>query len=159
MDIETAISIALSAHAGQKDKCGEPYILHPLHVMNSVHTEDERVVAVLHDVVEDTAISLDWLIGKGLNMVQSEALLLLTHEKDIPYKDYIKQLSQNIVAKNVKVADLMHNMDYVRINKSLSSGADEEKIMRKQALYYWAFMFLSMGVDLQEGECKVNMRL
>lgn len=155
MDIETALSIAISAHHGQKDKCGDPYILHPLHVMDCVDTEDEKVVAVLHDVVEDTAISQDWLIGKGLNVVQAKALLLLTHEKDIPYKDYIKQLSQNIVAKNVKVADLMHNMDYVRISKSLSSGADKEKMMRKQTIYQWAFMFLSMGIDLQEGECKV----
>lgn len=156
MDIETALSIALSAHHGQKDKCGDPYILHPLHVMDCVDTEDEKVVAVLHDVVEDTAISLDWLIGKGLNVVQSEALQLLTHEKDIPYKDYIKTLSQNKVAKNVKVADLMHNMDYVRINKSLSSGADKEKMMRKQTIYHWAFMFLNLGIDLPEGECKVD---
>lgn len=154
MDIETALSIAISAHHGQKDKCGDPYILHPLHVMDCVDTEDEKVVAVLHDVVEDTAISLDWLIGKGLNVVQAEALQLLTHEKGVPYKEYIKALSLNKIAKQVKIADLSHNTNPIRVDKAVSNGADREKMNIKLALYYWAEELLVRGTDLSNEEMK-----
>lgn len=154
MNIETAISIALSAHAGQKDKCGDPYILHPLHVMGCVDTEDEKVVAVLHDVVEDTAISLDWLIGKGLNVVQSEALQLLTHEKGVPYKEYVRALSGSAIAKKVKIADLGHNTNPRRVDKAVSNGMEREKMNTKLPLYWWALEFLTRGTDLSNEEMK-----
>lgn len=81
MDIESALAIAIQAHLGQKDKCGDPYILHPLFVMNRVETMNEKVVAVLHDVIEDCGVQLSLLKDLGLTEIQSEALNFLTKEK------------------------------------------------------------------------------
>lgn len=139
MNIETALQIALNAHYGQTDKCGEPYILHPLYVMSRMDTEDGQVVAILHDVVEDTDITLSELISYGLTPLQAEALDLLTHRKGVPYMEYIDKLISNDVAREVKIADLQHNMDDDRFAKAVHNGCDKERMWKKRRIYEKAY--------------------
>jgi (p)ppGpp synthase/HD superfamily hydrolase len=113
-----AIEIAASAHANQVDKGSKPYILHPLWVMDRVRHlgEDYMIVAVLHDVVED---SKEWsfvdLSKEGFNQNVMYALSLLTHNPDIPYDDYIKAIATDPIAKAVKLRDLEHNSKITRL--------------------------------------------
>ncbi|MFT2211463.1 GTP pyrophosphokinase [Rhizobium giardinii] len=115
-DLDTAIKIATDAHAGQVDKGGQPYILHPLRVMLSVETEDERIVAVLHDVVEDTNITandLYWIHGfKPAIMI---AVVALTRGKNEDYFDFIRRCVENPLARAVKIADIRDNLDPRRL--------------------------------------------
>ncbi len=113
-----AIAIAALAHKNQVDKGGKPYILHPLWVMDRVRHlgEDYMIVAVLHDVVED---SKDWsfvdLSKEGFNQNVMYALSLLTHNPDISYDDYIKAIALDPIAKAVKLRDLEHNTKITRL--------------------------------------------
>lgn len=109
-----AINIAYEAHKNQKDKSGIPYILHPIHLAEQMTTEDECIVAMLHDVVEDTETTLDDL-SKEFSKNIIDALSLLTHDKNVDYKDYIQAISKNSLATKVKIADLNHNLDYTRL--------------------------------------------
>ncbi len=114
--LDRAILIAVEAHTGQKTANGEPYILHPLHVMNQMRTMDEKIVAVLHDVVEDTDITFENLIEYGFKEHQIEALRALYHPHGEPYlTGYIERVSQNWLAINVKIEDLRHNMNLTRL--------------------------------------------
>lgn len=112
MNLDTAIKLATDAHAGQVDKAGEPYILHPLRVMLAMKTEDERIVAVLHDVVEDTAWTCDdlyWQHGFKSEVVM--AVAALTRGKEEDYFDFIRRLAPNPIARAMKIADIRDNLD------------------------------------------------
>ena len=109
-----AINIAYNAHMGQIDKFGIPYIFHPMHLAEQMDTEEECIVAILHDVVEDTEITFNQLEEDFSGRV-IEALKLLTHDKSVPYDDYIINLKDNPIAKKVKLADLKHNSDSSRL--------------------------------------------
>ena len=109
-----AINIAYNAHMGQIDKFGIPYIFHPMHLAEQMDSEEECIVAILHDVVEDTEITFDQL-EEDFSETVIEALKLLTHDKSVPYNDYIKNLKNNHIAKKVKLADLKHNSDTSRL--------------------------------------------
>lgn len=111
-----AINIAYNAHMGQTDKFGIPYIFHPMHLAEQMETEDECIVAILHDVVEDTDVTFEYLEKEFSNNV-IEALKFLTHDKSVPYDEYIKKLKDNPLAKKVKLADLKHNSDKTRLNQ------------------------------------------
>jgi (p)ppGpp synthase/HD superfamily hydrolase len=110
-----AIHIAARAHEVQTDKGGQPYILHPLRVMNSVEGENEKICAVLHDVIEDTDITLEYLKREGFSDEVCEALDSLTKHKDEDYEDFISRVLLNRTACIVKLADLADNMDMSRI--------------------------------------------
>lgn len=109
-----AINIAYNAHMGQIDKFGIPYIFHPMHLAEQMDTEEECIVAILHNVVEDTKITFNQLEEDFSGRV-IEALKLLTHDKSVPYDDYIINLKDNPIAKKVKLADLKHNSDSSRL--------------------------------------------
>jgi guanosine-3',5'-bis(diphosphate) 3'-pyrophosphohydrolase len=113
--LEQAIALAASAHAGQLDKAGQPYILHPLRVMLAFKpTEvDEQIAAVLHDVVEDTHLTLDALRLYGLPDHLVDAIDALTKRKAAgeTYRDYVRRLAGNRIARRVKVADITHNRE------------------------------------------------
>lgn len=109
--IDRAIQIATKAHAGQTRRNGEPYILHPLRVMLRQETPEAMIVAVLHDVAEDTVVSLDDLRREGFGEEIMMALALLTHDAAVPYNDYIERIAANPLAVAVKLADLQDNMD------------------------------------------------
>ncbi len=137
--LEKAIMIAASAHEGQLDKAGQPYILHPLRVMMKMKTQRDRIVAVLHDVVEDAGHRWDFdgLLRAGFEEDVVEALRHLTRdeEKD-SYMDYIERIRDNETALNVKLADLEDNLDLTRI--SFPSEAD----FRRCEKYLKAYRFL-----------------
>lgn len=116
MLINKAISIAALAHDGQTDKAGKPYIFHPLRVMlNAEGDENVKCAAVLHDVLEDTAITVADLEAAGFGETIITALKLLTRTPDDDYMGYVKRLKNNSIAKAVKLADLADNMDMSRI--------------------------------------------
>lgn len=113
IDLLRSFFIAARAHKGQRDKGGKPYIFHPLKVSLNVRGKDEKIVALLHDVIEDTSYTIDDL--KFLTKNQREALLLLTHDKDTPYMTYIEAIKKNKIASRVKLADLDQNMNLKRL--------------------------------------------
>ena len=109
-----AMKIAFDAHIGQFDKAGIPYILHPIHLAEQMETEEECVVALLHDTVEDTDITFEQL-EKEFSKTVIDALRLLTHEKTVEYMEYVKKIKDNPIARKVKLADLHHNSDLTRL--------------------------------------------
>ena len=112
--INTALTIAIKAHKNQKDLGGDYYIFHPLRVMAAVKTPNEKVAAILHDVLEDSNFNIT---GYGFNQCILDAVSCLTKMKNEKYSDYIMRLSYNDIARNVKIADLEDNMDITRLNK------------------------------------------
>ena len=116
MTLATAISIATEAHAAQVDKYGAPYIAHVMRVMQLGKTDDERIVGVLHDVVEDTPWTFEQLIEKGLAPHLVEALRCVTKESDDEdYDHFINRIIPNRLACLVKLNDLTDNMDLRRV--------------------------------------------
>ena len=124
--LEKAIFIATNAHQGQVDKAGKPYILHPLRLMFSRQNETERICAVLHDVIEDTEITLDYLRNQGFSEEVLGALDALTRRGNESYDEFISRIINNRIACYVKLADLCDNMDLSRIEKP--SEKDYERI-------------------------------
>ena len=115
--LERAIEIAVEAHKGQVDKGGQPYILHPLRVMMSVSGESEKIVAVLHDVVEDSVWTFDALLAERFAVDVIEALKSVTKEsEDEDYELFIQRAMQNPIGHKVKIADLRDNLDVTRIS-------------------------------------------
>lgn len=109
-----ALRIAYRAHRGQKDKAGKPYIFHPIRVSLGVKNREAKIVALLHDVIEDSEITMEELYF--LNDRQKEALLLLTHKEEEDYFDYIQRIKNDEIARQVKVSDLRHNADLTRLH-------------------------------------------
>ena len=117
MNLERAIEIAVSAHKSQVDKGGSPYILHPIRVMMSLNSEDEKIVGVLHDVVED---SDEWdferLIKEGFSEQVINALKSVTKSSgNENYKEFIKRARHNKIGRSVKIADIKDNLDIHRL--------------------------------------------
>ena len=113
--IEKAIQIAAKAHAGVKDKQGKPYIHHPLRVMMGVEGDAAQIVAVLHDVVEDTTVSIDDIRAEGFCEEVINALRLVTHPDGQPYSEYVIACRQNETARRVKLSDLHDNANLSRL--------------------------------------------
>ena len=113
--LERALEIAAAAHSGQQDRAGQPYILHPIRVMLTVKTSDERIAAVLHDTVEDTAITFEDLVDAGFSTDIVDAVQALTKTAGESRMDAAKRAVQNSIARQVKLADLADNMDLNRI--------------------------------------------
>lgn len=118
--IETALTIALKAHAGQLDKGGSVYILHPLRIMAKMTNDTERAVAVLHDVLEDSSYSAEDLLKAGISNEVVAAVSAMTKEIDIKgnsvaYDDYLAKVKSNALACRVKLVDLEDNMDLTRL--------------------------------------------
>lgn len=134
--LEKAITIATMAHVGQQDKEGQPYILHPLRVMLSLQGDTLRTIAVLHDVVEDTILTLDDLKDDFEDVVV-EAVEAMTHPKSESYDDYLQRVLNNVLARTVKLADLRDNMSPVRLYK-----LDPDTIVRLTKKYTKAIKLL-----------------
>ncbi len=105
-----AMKIAYKAHEGQTDALGAPYIFHPARVGAAFDTEAEVCVGLLHDVVEDTEVTIEDLRKAGFTEDILKALSLLTHEKSIPYMDYVASVAENPLARAVKIEDLKDNI-------------------------------------------------
>lgn len=113
--LEKAIAMAVKAHQGQLDRAGRPYILHPLTVMLRMETEEAMMVAVLHDVVEDSPLTLDDLRVAGFSDTVVAAIDALSNRDGESYPDFIERLSHNPLAVQVKLGDLQDNMDIRRL--------------------------------------------
>jgi len=134
--LDSAIVLASQTHMGQKDKGGSVYILHPLRVMMQMENEDEKIVAVLHDVVEDSSLTFDDLKNQGFSNDIIDALKCLTKEKGEAYEDFIERVSQNRLATKVKIADIKDNIDVTRL-KTIN-----EKDLERIQKYHNALMRL-----------------
>ncbi len=111
-----ALRICFDAHKEQVDKAGISYVTHPLHLAEQMPDETTTVVALLHDVVEDSdRYKLEDITAAGFPKVVTDALALLTHDKSVPYMEYVAALKDNPIARLVKLADLEHNSDISRI--------------------------------------------
>lgn len=134
-----ALRIAYEAHAGQLDKCGVPYVFHPYHLAEQMPDEATTCAALLHDVVEDTGITLDEL-ARSFPADVVDAVRLLTHEEDVPYLDYVRAIATHPIARTVKRADLLHNLDDTRF----AGQADVPKrdIARRREKYTAALAIL-----------------
>lgn len=111
-----ALKISFEAHKNQKDKSGMPYVYHPFHLAEQMDDEYSTCVALLHDVVEDTDITLEDLKSEGFPKEVTDALALMTHDKSVPYLDYVAKIKKNPIARKVKLADLEHNSDLSRLD-------------------------------------------
>lgn len=133
--LEKAIALAVEAHQEQRDKAGQPYILHPLRMMLRMETPAEKIAAVLHDVVEDTAWTLNTLRDQGFPEEIVEAVDGLTRRKDESYDAFITRAAGNPLARRVKLADLEDNMDLRRLGDL--TAKDLERLVRyKRAWTY-----------------------
>jgi (p)ppGpp synthase/HD superfamily hydrolase len=116
-DLERAIAIAVEAHAGQRDKSGAPYVLHPLRVMLSLPSNDERIVAVLHDVCEDCpGWTFERLRAEGFSERILTALNSVTKRDGEAYEDFVRRAADNPIGRAVKLADMEDNCDLSRIS-------------------------------------------
>lgn len=113
--LEKAIITAAKAHMGQEDKGGHPYILHPIRVMLGCESMEEKTVAILHDVLEDTLLTAEDLAREGFPPEIVEAVVCLTREEGGDYAIYIEKVCRNRLAAGVKLADLADNMDLNRL--------------------------------------------
>lgn len=132
LPLDKAIEIATQAHAGQLDKAGKPYISHPLAVMGLVNTETEKIVAVLHDVVEDTPVTLDDLKAQGFRDEVLTAIQAITKVDGEDYTAYLERVKANPIALKVKIADMTHNMDLSRIAEP--TAEDHERLSKYQTI-------------------------
>lgn len=132
-----AMRIAYNAHNGVIDKSGAPYIFHPYEVASRMDDEVSTCVALLHDVVEDTDMTFDDLRAEGIPESVIAPLRLLTHDSDVPYMEYIEEVSSDPIAIKVKLSDLQHNMDTSRYCRPMTV-----KEQRRQEKYQNAKEFL-----------------
>ncbi len=129
-----ALKLCFEAHRDQTDKTGMPYVFHPFHLAEQMTDEVTTVTALLHDVVEDTEITLDDLRDMGFPAEAIEAIGLLTRREGVPYLTYVEAIRGNPTARKVKLADLKHNTDRTRL------GPDQQNapITAKFGLYLQA---------------------
>lgn len=122
-----AIRLIFRAHAGQTDKCGLPYVCHPLHVAESMEDEVTCTAALLHDVVEDTDVTFEDLAEMGFTPEVLRIVRLLTHDPEVPYMDYVRRIKEDPQAVKVKLSDLRHNSDLTRIDHVAQRDLDRVK--------------------------------
>ncbi|MCK5725509.1 MAG: hypothetical protein KAH22_01645 [Thiotrichaceae bacterium] len=115
--IETSLKIALDAYSGKKDKAGMTYILHPLRVMEKMDTEEEMSVAILHDVIEDSAYTHTNLLNAGIPVNIVEAVIALSKTDGEDYNVFIERVLQNPLASKVKKADIEDNINILRLKE------------------------------------------
>ena len=121
-----AIKLCFEAHKEQVDKSGMPYVFHPFHLAEQMQTEETTVVALLHDLVEDTDYTIEDLTSMGFGKTITDAIALMTHADGVAYMDYVREIKNNPIAKEVKLADLKHNADLTRLDV-----VDEKALSRR----------------------------
>ena len=130
-----ALRFCIEAHKDQFDKSGIPYVLHPYHLAVQMETEETTIVALLHDIVEDTDYTFEDLEKMEFGEAVIEALKLLTHDDSTPYMEYILAAKQNPIARIVKLADLRHNSDISRLDIITEKALERrEKYLKAIAL-------------------------
>lgn len=148
-----ALKLCFEAHKEQTDKSGLPYVFHPFHLAEQMHDEDCTVVALLHDVVEDTPYTLGDLKKAGFSDSVIDALALMTHDDSVPYLDYVWKIRGNRVTRAVKQADLRHNSDLSRLDRI--TDKDTARLLK----YKMAIAILDEHPKEYDGTCRVRMPL
>ncbi len=120
-----ALKLCFEAHKEQTDKSGMPYVFHPFHLAEEMSTEATTIVALLHDVVEDSDYTIEDLQGMGFPEEVTTAIALMTHAPSVPYMEYVALIKENPIARAVKLADLRHNSDSSRLD--VITPRDEER--------------------------------
>ncbi len=136
--LELALSIATEAHRGQFDKAGIDYIEHPIFVASQVDSEKEKAVALLHDVIEDSSVTAEELLNAGLPETVVTAVQILSKKKGQDYQTYLKTVKSNPLARAVKIADIKHNSDLLRLETIT------DKDLERLGKYKKAIDYLSM---------------
>ena len=131
-----ALKLCFEAHKEQVDKSGMPYVFHPFHLAEQMQTEETAVVALLHDLVEDTDYTIEDLTSMGFGKNITDAIALMTHADDVAYMDYVRKIKNNPIAKAVKLADLKHNSDLTRLD------IVDEKALNRREKYLEAIKLL-----------------
>lgn len=131
-----ALNLCFEAHKEQRDKSGMPYVFHPFHLAEQMKTEETTIVALLHDLVEDTDYTVEDLINMGFDKSVTDAIALMTHADNVDYMDYVGMIKENPIAKTVKLADLRHNCDLTRLDTI------DEKALRRKEKYQKAIALL-----------------
>ena len=134
-----AMRLCFEAHRDQTDKAGLPYVFHPFHVAEQMPDEKTTVVALLHDVIEDTDYTPEDLRSMGFDEEVLAALALMTHDSDVPYLEYVAKIRENEIARTVKLADLRHNSDLTRLDEV------DEKALERIEKYREAVRILTDG--------------
>ena len=122
-----ALKLCFDAHKDQIDKSGMPYVFHPFHLAEQMKTEETTIVALLHDLVEDTEYTIEDLVDMGFDKAVTDAIALMTHADNVDYMDYVRMIKDNPIAKEVKLADLNHNSDLTRLDV-----IDEKALIRRK---------------------------
>ena len=122
-----ALKLCFEAHKEQYDKSGLPYVFHPFHLAEQMDTEETTIVALLHDLVEDTDYTIEDLVDMGFDKSITDAIALMTHADNVAYMDYVRAIRDNPIAKTVKLADLKHNSDLTRLET-----VDEKALSRRE---------------------------
>ncbi len=114
--VELAAKICVERHAGQTDKVGQPYILHPMRVALKCDTPEQKIVAFLHDVVEDCGVTAEELLVDGFSPEIVEAILSVTKREGETYEDFVRRANQNPIGRIVKLRDLEDNLNALRLD-------------------------------------------
>lgn len=134
--VKLAYEICATAHAGQTDKVGMPYHLHPERVAARCSTDAETIVALLHDTIEDTDITQGYLLGKGFPQYIVDGVLSVTKREGESYEDFVARAKQNSIGRMVKIHDLEDNMDLRRLDEL------SDEMVARQRKYLKAYHFL-----------------
>lgn len=130
-DTKKAMRLMFEAHKNAWDKSGVPYVFHPFHVAEQMDDETSTIVALLHDVIEDTDYTLSDIRGMGFSEEVCEALDYMTHREGVPYMDYVRHIKENPIATKVKLADLTHNSDRTRFDEMTEFDYKREEKYRE----------------------------
>ena len=128
---EKAMQIAIKVHNGQVDKGGNDYINHPIRVSENCSLDDDKIVALLHDTIEDGDITAEYLIMQGFPHDIVDAVLSVSRNKDEGYFDFILRCKANPIGRRVKIADLKDNMDITRLNELTEKDIERLKKYHK----------------------------
>jgi putative GTP diphosphokinase len=135
MKLIKAFLLCMVKHWKQKDKAGKRYVWHPIHVMINVKGYNEKIVALLHDIVEDTEVTVPDLKNLKFSKEVIEAVDVITKKKDQEYFSYLKSIRDNSIAKKVKIEDLKHNSDLKRL-RSITQKDIDRAVKYKKAIDY-----------------------
>lgn len=133
---DCALRIAIRAHEGQKDKLGRAYIMHPIRVADRCKDSRAKIVALLHDTIEDTNITADYLRSEGFPEEIIGAVLCVTKQEGESYEDFVRRAAENPIGKEVKIADLEDNMDIRRLKEI----KDEDVARLRKYLRSWQYL-------------------
>ena len=133
---DLALKIAIQAHRGQKDKAGREYVMHPIRVAERCKDPRAKIVALLHDTIEDTEVTAEFLLGEGFPKEIVNGILSVTKREGETYPDFVSRAATNAIGREVKIADLEGNMDIRRLREITDKDAER---LRKY-LRAWQFL-------------------